>query len=163
MIQGHGGNIYELARELGCAPTDIVDLSSNVNPLGPPEGLIDCLSGKMSVITALPEVDAAGIRQAFAHRHHIDADRVVGGNGTTQLIYALPQALASQKALVLVPAYADYADACALHGVPCDTVTATPDNHFCFSKEAVLSAIAAAKADLVFICNPNNQIGRAHV
>jgi len=36
MIGGHGGNIHELSRRLGCSPADITDLSSNVNPLGPP-------------------------------------------------------------------------------------------------------------------------------
>ena len=32
MINGHGGNIYQLATELGCRPSDIADMSSNVNP-----------------------------------------------------------------------------------------------------------------------------------
>ena len=62
MIQGHGGNIYELAREMGCAPEDIIDLSSNVNPYGPPPGLVEFLKERMPDIMVLPEVDAAGIR-----------------------------------------------------------------------------------------------------
>jgi len=36
MINGHGGNIYDIAHRLGCAPSEIIDMSSNVNPLGPP-------------------------------------------------------------------------------------------------------------------------------
>ena len=60
MIKGHGGNIYDLARRLGCRPADIVDLSSNVNPLGPPPGLGDYLSRNMDAIAALPE-DPNGI------------------------------------------------------------------------------------------------------
>ena len=43
MIGGHGGNIHELGRRLGCSPADITDLSSNVNPLGPPPGLREFL------------------------------------------------------------------------------------------------------------------------
>jgi histidinol-phosphate/aromatic aminotransferase/cobyric acid decarboxylase-like protein len=35
MIKGHGGDVYELARNLGCEPADIIDMSSNINPLGP--------------------------------------------------------------------------------------------------------------------------------
>ena len=35
MIKGHGGDIYTLADNLGCEPGDIVDMSSNMNPLGP--------------------------------------------------------------------------------------------------------------------------------
>ena len=32
MIFGHGGNIYEAARQLNCQPSDIIDMSSNINP-----------------------------------------------------------------------------------------------------------------------------------
>ena len=51
MIAGHGGNIYELARRLGCSPFEIEDVSSNVNPLGPPPGLSEFLAGCMPAIT----------------------------------------------------------------------------------------------------------------
>jgi len=34
MQKGHGGNIYDLARRLGCEPFEIIDMSSNVKPLG---------------------------------------------------------------------------------------------------------------------------------
>ena len=30
---GHGGNIYEVARQYKCRPSDIIDMSSNINPL----------------------------------------------------------------------------------------------------------------------------------
>jgi len=41
MLGGHGGNIYEMARRLGCAPSEVIDMSSNINPLGPPPGLVN--------------------------------------------------------------------------------------------------------------------------
>lgn len=40
MLRGHGGNSIDLARQLGCAPEEIIDMSSNINPLGPPPDLI---------------------------------------------------------------------------------------------------------------------------
>ena len=43
MIQGHGGNVAALAAQLGCRPEAIVDMSSNINPLGSLPGLIDHL------------------------------------------------------------------------------------------------------------------------
>ncbi len=159
MKRGHGGNIYQLARKIGCAPSEILDFSSNVNPLGPPPGLHAFLTERLAGITALPEVDAAGIRRAFSRRYAVDPDRVLAGNGTTQLIYSLPQALESRKALVLVPAYADYADACALHDIPCSYLIAAAEEAFCYSRHRILEAIEEAGADVVFICNPNNPTG----
>lgn len=44
MIQGHGGDIFTIATIIGCRPEDIVDFSSNINPLGPPAALLDFLA-----------------------------------------------------------------------------------------------------------------------
>ena len=30
MIHGHGGNINEVARQLNCSPSEIIDMSSNI-------------------------------------------------------------------------------------------------------------------------------------
>jgi threonine-phosphate decarboxylase len=52
MLTGHGGNIYDIATRLGCMPSEITDMSSNVNPLGPPPGLVNFLQQNLNVITA---------------------------------------------------------------------------------------------------------------
>ncbi|MCX5883287.1 MAG: hypothetical protein NTU74_16275 [Deltaproteobacteria bacterium] len=86
MINGHGGNIFDKAKELGCEPMDILDMSSNVNPLGPMPGLMAHLHEHLDRIIALPEAGAGGIIQAFSSHHDIDSKKVLAGNGTTQLI-----------------------------------------------------------------------------
>ena len=43
MLHGHGGNISAVARRFGLKPSEIIDMSSNINPLGPLEGLMDFL------------------------------------------------------------------------------------------------------------------------
>ena len=34
MERKHGGDIYQVARESGISPEDIIDFSANINPLG---------------------------------------------------------------------------------------------------------------------------------
>jgi hypothetical protein len=46
MIGGHGGNIYRLAQQLGCRPSDISDMSANVNPARPHAGIGPSFNGK---------------------------------------------------------------------------------------------------------------------
>lgn len=157
MIRGHGGNIHELARELGCAPGDIFDMSSNVNPMGPPDGLLDHLRAGLDAVASLPQVDAAGIIRSFAAFHDLPEGRILAANGTTQFIYAIPLALRSRRALILGPTYADYGDACAMHGVPADFLIA--DENRRFEPDLDAASRGAADADLVFICNPNNPTG----
>jgi len=53
MTFGHGGNIYEDARQYKCRPSDIIDMTSNINPLGPPPGLLDFLNDNLSNITRI--------------------------------------------------------------------------------------------------------------
>ena len=157
MIQGHGGNIYDVARRLDCKPFEIIDMSSNVNPLGPPPGLTEYLKKKIDLITALPEVDAKDIANKFAHRYDIDSECVISGNGTTQFIYAIPQVLETRKALILGPTYSDYADACILHNVDFDYFIAGESLLFQADIDSLKNKIKGY--DAVFICNPNNPTG----
>ncbi len=157
MIGGHGGNIYELARRLGCDPAEILDLSSNVNPLGPPAGLCDYLARQIETVSALPEVDNQGIIRCYADHLGISADRMIAGNGTTQFIYSIPAVLKVDRALIVGPTYSDYADACRLQGVASEFFLCRESDGFKPDLDRLEEA--AAGADAVFICNPNNPTG----
>jgi threonine-phosphate decarboxylase len=157
MIGGHGGNVYRLAQQLGCRPADISDMSANVNPLGPMPELVDHLRENMSAIASLPEVDAGGILEAFSRVYGIDPRHTMAGNGTTELIYLIPRALGVKKTLVVGPTYSDYRDACAMNQVTCDHLICWQPDHFVPDMQAIRDA--AATADLVFFCNPNNPTG----
>ncbi|MEE4111558.1 MAG: aminotransferase class I/II-fold pyridoxal phosphate-dependent enzyme, partial [Desulfobacteraceae bacterium] len=157
MIGGHGGNIYRLAQQLNCRPSDISDMSANVNPMGPMPALIDHLQAGIAAIAALPEVDAGGIVGAFSRYYGIDPRLVMAGNGTTELIYLIPRAVGAKKALVVGPTYADYRDACAVNQVACDHLICREEDDFAPDMTAIHKV--AASADLVFLCNPNNPTG----
>ncbi len=157
MITGHGGNIYALAQRLGCAPADIIDMSSNVNPLGPMQGLTDALKANLDTITALPEVDAQTIVNQFAAHYDVNPGCVIAANGTTQLIHATPIALQSKRVLIVGPTYSDYADACAMFGVPHEFFLVDASRRFLLDISE--TARQCQGFDTVFICNPNNPTG----
>ena len=158
MIHGHGGNVYALARQLGCRVVDIQDMSSNVNPLGPPAELLAHLAQRLEVIRALPEADAGSLIESFGRKFDQPADSIAVGNGTTQLIYDLPRALGSRRVRVAGPTYADYADSCRINGAACRYWMSREGDDFAFDPEAFGAEMA--DADTVFICNPNNPTGR---
>lgn len=157
MIQGHGGNIYEIARQFNCRPSEILDMSSNINPLGPPPGLLQFLEANLDAITRLPEVDAGLTVKRFGSFIGVDSDRILAGNGTTQFIYALPQMLDTRNALIVGPTYSDYGDACRLQGIPHTFHMADESRGFNPAIEQIDQALE--KVDTVFICNPNNPTG----
>ena len=157
MIKGHGGDIYELARNLGCESTDIIDMSSNINPLGPVPALLEHLRENLTVLDALPDVDATGLVEAFANHFGLPVERVLAGNGTTQFIFTSPWALEMKKVVICGPTYADYEDACRTHNVGLEYALAKESNRFRPDLEALTTLLS--DQDAVFICNPNNPTG----
>lgn len=158
MLTGHGGNIYELAEKLHCRPFDIIDMSSNVNPLGPMPELIAHLKDNMHVIAALPRVDGSDMINAFSKRYNLDPSLVLAANGTTQFIFTLPLALNIKKALVVGPTYSDYGDALSMHGADYELLVSREEDGF--QPDLDLIREKAVDKEMVFICNPNNPTGR---
>jgi threonine-phosphate decarboxylase len=157
MIRGHGGNIYALAESLGCPVDAIIDMSSNVNPLGPPPDLLEHLGRRMDCIRTLPEVDAGAAVRRFAAHLAIPANQVLAGSGTTQLIYALPRALETRLALIVGPTYADYHDGCRQNQVE-SAYWLTREGE-AFQPDFAAMGDLLAPCDTVYICNPNNPTG----
>jgi threonine-phosphate decarboxylase len=157
MLHGHGGNISAVARRFGLKPSEIIDMSSNINPLGPPEGLMDFLKDNLMSLTALPEVDSRQAGLEYSAYLDIDPERVLAGNGTTQFIYALPRVLNSQNALIMGPTYSDYGDSCVLQGIGDCYHFAEESSDFEHSTNKIKARLDGV--DTVFICNPNNPTG----
>jgi len=157
MITGHGGNKKKLAEKLGCAVEEIIDMSSNLNPLGPPETIEPFICENVMRISSLPEPDAASMRNGFARFHGIDENRVIAGNGTTWFIYTLPFALCSKKVLIAGPTYSDYQDACRMYHIDIEHYLAKAASSFQPDVDEISKM--AEKVDTVFICNPDNPTG----
>lgn len=157
MIQGHGGDIYHAAKVLGCIASEIVDMSSNVGPLGLPPGLGHVLETRWEEVLALPEVDSRSLGSAFAASTGLRSEQVLAGNGTTEFIFTVPAALGTKKALIVGPTYADYADVCRAYGIDPLFWLAVEEAGFQPDLRAVSSMLAGV--DTVFVCNPNNPTG----
>lgn len=157
MSSGHGGNIYALAQKLGCHPADIIDVSSNINPLGPMPELMDHLRAHLTAITALPDIYSGQIVQQYAGILGVDANTVVAGAGTTQLIHTLFPALQSHRVLIVGPTYSDYKDACRIHHLESDYFFATENENFTLDLKRLEEKLPTY--DTVVICNPNNPSG----
>ncbi len=158
MIQGHGGNVFALAEQLGCHAEEIIDMSSNINPLGTMPGLIEHLATRLDRIRVLPEVDGRAAVQAIAALLDVAEERVLAGGGTTQFIYSACAALQSQRVLIIGPTYADYTDGCRVHNIEPEFFLAEPSTGFAPDLERLEAALAGV--DTVFLCNPNNPTGQ---
>ncbi len=107
----HGGDWRKLALESGRPEEEIVDFSVNVRPEGPPEFLRGALLSALDDAARYPSPQSREACEAAAAHHGIPAGHFVFGNGCNQLIHELPRFLEASSALVLLPAFGEYAPA----------------------------------------------------
>ncbi len=145
MIEGHGDDAYRYKVPI------LADFSSNV-PYGPLDaGLKAHLQEKIDTITHYPEASAHSLQAIAAEAYGVAPDQVLVTNGVTEAIYLAAQAFRRMKtATILTPSFAEYEDACRLHGL---------DIHF-LSWDSLMPDMRLANG-LVFLCQPNNPTGLA--
>jgi len=107
--QGHGGRVHDLALRLGLDPAEIMDFSSNINPLGPPSTALEILRQRMDfLLRAYPPPRAQALTQGLAAKLGISPDNLLMGNGATELIHLLPRFKGRGRALIVEPAFSEY-------------------------------------------------------
>jgi len=145
----HGGDIYHYQ--------DVIDFSSNCNPLGTPLGVREAIFKSADNIKHYPDVQCSELRCALEAYEGIPSTQIICGNGAADLIFTLALAGKPKRALLPVPTFAEYEK--ALKSVSC-TITyykIEEKNGFLIRNE-ILKQIND-ELDILFLCNPNNPTG----
>ncbi len=138
MIQGHGDDTYKY-------PDIRLNFSSNVYNHFDHEGLFCHLADHLDDVVSYPEPAPQSLEMEIAMMLQLKPEEVCVTNGATEAIYLVAQTLRRSKTAILQPTFSEYADACLLH-----------EHQLCsiFSISEV-----PERAQLVWICNPNNPTG----
>lgn len=165
--QTHGGNIWQLARKLGCEPREILDFSASINPFGPPFWLGEAIRDAVSDVRHYPDPDCSGMLEAASRYYGIPAGELVADNGTAEILHRLPSLLVGNAspggAVIPIPSYADYASACAVHGLEVRHFPLKPRDDYALDWERLDDSLRESphSPTLVFLGQPNNPTGRA--
>lgn len=161
-VNRHGGDVFGWARSAGVGRDDIIDFSASINPLGTPREVLRTIRARLHDIEHYPDPDSTALRDRLSATFDLDPSVIVCGNGCTELIYLLPRALSLGRILIAQPTFNEYERACAMARPGCAVVPypLQARNDFDIDPAAVLREAAGAKADAVFLCNPNNPTGR---
>jgi adenosylcobyric acid synthase len=157
MRQNHGGNIKRIAKAAGLPEAEIIDFSANINPLGPPEWLRPLVSAAFASLAHYPDPGCEGLHDAVKARYGIPEEETVVGNGSSEILYWLPRALKAKRAVIPVPAYADYETASHLAGLVVEKIILKEENGFLPDMEAIAKALRGD--EIVFLGHPNNPTG----
>ncbi|QWV92860.1 threonine-phosphate decarboxylase CobD [Geomonas oryzisoli] len=154
----HGGNVFAVARNLGLAPERIIDFSASINPLGMAPGVREALTASLDRLLHYPDKGAAELKQALAAYHAVDAAQIAVANGSTELIHLLPRTFYGKKALIVAPAFAEYALALERAGWQVEYFALSAADNFALDTEALAGRLGAGY-DMLFLCNPGNPVG----
>ncbi|WP_166417328.1 histidinol-phosphate transaminase [Cochlodiniinecator piscidefendens] len=136
---------------------DVVKLSSNENPFGPSEKAVEVYSKSSRALHRYPSTDHKNLREAIAKVHGLNADRVICGVGSDEVIAFLCQAYAGPGDEVIHTEHGF-----AMYRISSLAAGATPievkERERITDVDAILDA-CNEKTKLVFIANPNNPTG----
>ncbi len=135
----------------------LIKLSSNEGALGPSPAAIEALRASATDMHRYPEGGATALREALAERWGLEADRIVCGAGSDELIALLIKAYAGPGDELLYSRHGFSIYPIAARGAGA-TPVAAPETDFTANVDALLALVTPA-TKLVFIANPNNPTG----
>ena len=150
----HGGNaVFESGK------ADILDLSANINPLGMPQQVRGAIIRDIPNCDRYPDNFSRLLRRKTAEFEQVQPDWIFFGNGASDIIFRLPRALHAKKVLIAAPTFADYERSALSFGAELIRHTLYETNGFDMDI-SFIETVRKHKADLVYICNPNNPTGK---
>jgi histidinol-phosphate aminotransferase len=135
----------------------VIRLASNESPLGPSPRAMEAYRALAGELHRYPDGGAVELRKALARHHRIDADRIVCGAGSDELIallirgYAGPgdEVLYSRHGFLMYAIGAKTAGAIAV---------AAPERDLTADVDALLAHVTP-RTRILFLANPNNPTG----
>lgn len=149
-MEGHGGNIYEINRKF---KREVIDFSSNINPLGLSDQAKEELFKNYERILHYPDPEAKDLIKRIARYWKIKEENILLGNGSSDLIYLVVSVLRPKRVGIPAPTFSEYERAIrSING---------KIKFYCLKEEEgfAFNLTYPNKADLFFICNPNNPTG----
>jgi len=155
----HGGRVYEAARRWGIEPQQVLDFSANINPLGPPQGVLSAIENALMPISLRIYPDVHNFVSAIADKYRLMPDEIVVGSGTASLIFAVMHALSPKRVLILEPAFVEYSRAAAAVNAQKTTELLTEERGFTPDFASLVRAVKERQFDLVILNSPHNPTG----
>lgn len=154
--KSHGGNIWQYPKY---SRRVMVDFSVNTNPLGMTKKIKNSIVRNVDKINYYPDPESKNLKNSLAKFHRLSSHNFLIGNGSIELIHLIPRALKAKVVLIPIPTFSEYEFAVKANNAKCLYVKSTEKNNFKIDISMLIQHIP--KADLVFLCNPNNPTGSA--
>jgi len=156
----HGGNIYEVKKIL---KKEVIDFSANINPLGLPAMVKRAIYANVNEIIHYPDPEARNITQKIARYWQINEQNILLGNGSIELIYLVMSRYKPKTTYIVAPTFSEYERAAKGVKSRIRFLNLKEKENFSFNlsyfAKPYIFENVKNKADVFFVCNPNNPTG----
>jgi histidinol-phosphate aminotransferase len=135
----------------------LIKLSANENPLGCSASASEALAAQSKGVARYPDPASHELRAALAHIHGLEAERIVCGTGSDELLNLIAAGYAGLGDEIIHVQYGFAVYEIATRKVGAQVIIA-PDADYTADVDAIL-ALVTAKTRLVYLANPNNPTG----
>ncbi|WNS40993.1 threonine-phosphate decarboxylase CobD [Paenibacillus sp. MMS20-IR301] len=154
---GHGGDLLTAAELYGGNSGGFVDFSANINPLGPPPGVLALLRDAVTAITAYPDPGHRRLKALLAEELGVGPDWITVANGAAESMALLLLAVAPRRVGIVEPCFSEYRQLAEQFGAEVLSVQGTSGKDYRASVEAISGLLE--QTDLLFLGQPNNPNG----
>ncbi|MBN1887154.1 MAG: histidinol-phosphate transaminase [Thermoflexales bacterium] len=137
----------------------VVDLSSNENPLGPSPKAMAALREASSRVNRYPDAGSTALKKALASKWEVSPANIALSNGADEWVLLLCLALVNPGDEVIM-AHGSFISFLLRATEAGARLVAIPLKDYTHDLEAMAAAVTE-RTRLVFVCNPNNPTGTA--
>lgn len=146
----HGGDLISFKKYY---EGELIDFSSNINPLGFPQGLKEELIDSFSDMISYPDIRYRHLKASIADYLKCGLENVLVGNGAVDIIDKF--ILLFPRIVVVLPSFSEYQDRARVHKK--EVVSLNYKQDFTLDLAAIEKTIRPE--DLIILGNPNNPTG----
>lgn len=156
----HGSDIEKICSFYHLKKENIINFGANVNPLGLPKNVQKELASHLFLLSSYPDREYSSLRNALSQYCSIPADFVLPGNGSSELISLLIEAVNPRHTLILGPTYSEYSRELSFSGSTETWYHLEDSSDFALDIQNLCLTLEK-DYDFLIMCNPNNPTSSA--
>jgi threonine-phosphate decarboxylase len=154
---GHGGDLLTAQKQFGFESSPLLDFSANINPLGPPQRVMEVLRDQLETIVHYPDPAQRKLKEKLAKRFAVKTEQLVIGNGAAECMALIILALQPKTVGVVYPCFSEYEKLSTAFGAKIKACYGKEEHHFKPDLADLFSLFS--EVDLAFVGHPNNPTG----
>lgn len=154
---GHGGDLESAANAYGIEESAFLDFSANINPLGPPQHVLQQLEMAISAIVRYPDPGHRHFKQLLGSKLRVNENSICVGNGAAECMSLILLGLHPQKVGIIEPCFSEYRQLSEQFNIEVTSIYGRQDQDWKANVEEIGELLH--QVDLLFIGQPNNPNG----